>query len=196
MMSKEKIIAVQPLGGVSEDLLKGIDTDVQSTYQIQTERLPNQPMPEEAYDPRRGQHNCYPILKFLNNLKPEHAVKILGVTDVDLFIPILTHVFGEAELGGQATIISTYRLAKGTGGDELPLDQIVERTTKIAVHELAHTFRLPHCKENGCLMGSFPALKNIDNMKIQFCRYCLVFLKDEYERLGLAWDSGGHGRAF
>jgi archaemetzincin len=196
MMPKDKIIAVQPFGGVSEDLLEVVDAAVQSIYQIQTEKLPNQPMPEEAYDPRRGQHNCYPVLKLLNKLKPEHAVKIIGVTDVDLFIPILTYVFGEAELGGHATIISTHRLAKDKNGESLPLGQVLERTAKIAIHELAHTFRLPHCKQDGCLMGSFPALKNIDETESQFCRYCQMFLKDEYERLGLTWDSGGHGRVF
>lgn len=192
-MSRKKIIAVQPLGGVSSDVLNIVAENLDSIYQIQTETLPKQSIPDEAHDPRRGQHNCYSILKFLNKLKPEHAVKIIGVTDVDLFIPILTYVFGEAELGGEATIISTYRLAKGSDGEPLPLNQVVERTKKIAVHELAHTFRLPHCKEDGCLMGSFPALKNIDDMEIQFCRYCLMFLKDEYEKLGLDPRSGFYG---
>jgi archaemetzincin len=185
MTSKKKIIAVQPLGSVSEAALKVVAASLQEVYQIQTEVFPNQSVPDEAYNPHRGQHNCYPILKFLRRLMPEHAIKTMGVTDVDLFIPILTYVFGEAELGGEATVISTWRLTRGAGEDPVLEEKVLDRAAKIAVHELAHTFRLQHCREDGCIMGSFPALGSIDERPIEFCRYCEMFLRDEYQRLGL-----------
>ena len=188
----KKIIAVQPLGDVSPDVLGVVVENLQAVYHIEAELLPERAVPVEAYDPHRRQHNCYPILKYLNELMPEHAVKIVGLTEVDLFIPILTHVFGEAELRGNATVISTFRLIRGPDKEDLPLIRVLERVTKIAVHELAHTLGLAHCREDGCIMGNVPTLSKIDQNAVHFCRYCLVFLRDEYERLGLDWaeDTG------
>ncbi len=186
MRSEDKIIAVQPLGDVRADVLEVIAANLQAFFQIRTKVFPDQPIPDEAYNSHRGQYNCYPILKFLGTLRPDHSVKIIGVTEVDLFIPILTYVFGEAELGGNATVISTHRLARGKDWEPVPSKHLFERAAKIAVHEIAHTFRLPHCKEDTCIMSGFPVLNHIDEKPIYFCRYCIAFLKDEYEKLGLA----------
>ena len=68
---------------------------------------------------------------------------MLGVTDRDLFIPILTYVFGEAQLGGRAAVVSTARLVEDVElfGPQL----LVERLAKEAVHEVGHAFGLLHC---------------------------------------------------
>jgi archaemetzincin len=190
MRSEDKIIAVQPLGDVRADVLEVIAANLQAFFQIRTKVFPDQPIPDKAYNSHRGQYNCYPILKFLGTLRPDHTVKIIGVTEVDLFIPILTYVFGEAELGGNVTVISTYRLARGKDWEPVPSRRLFERAAKIAVHEMAHTFRLPHCKEDRCIMSSFPVLSHIDEKRIYFCRYCITFLKDEYEKLGLVQREG------
>ena len=185
MKSGKKLIAVQPLGGVREDVLEIIAANLQAFFQIRTKVFPDLPIPDGAYSSHRGQYNCYPILKFLGASKPHDAIKIIGVTDVDLFIPILTYVFGEAELGGNATVISMYRLARTKDRQHIPPKQLFERAAKIAIHELAHTFHLPHCKEDRCIMGTFPVLSHIDERPVYFCRYCTTFLRDEYKNLGL-----------
>ena len=64
--------------------------------------------PRAAWDARRGQYETGRILKWLES-RHAGAAKVLGLTDVDLFIPILTFVFGEAQLGGRAAIVSTAR---------------------------------------------------------------------------------------
>jgi archaemetzincin len=186
MRSEDKIIAVQPLGDVRADVLEVIAANLQVFFQIRTEVFPDQPVPEGAYKAHRGQYDCYPILKFLGTLKPHHAIRIIGVTEVDLFIPILTYVFGEAEMGGNAAVISTYRPARSKDREPVSPKRLFERAAKIAVHEMAHTFRLPHCKEEECIMQSFPVLSHIDEKPIHFCRYCVTFLKDEYKNIGLA----------
>ena len=186
MTCEKKIIAVQPLGRVRADVLEVIAANLQAFFQIRTEVFLDQPIPDEAYNSHRGQYNCYTILKFLGTLRPDHAIKIIGVTEADLFIPILTYVFGEAELGGNATAISTYRLVRGKNGEPVPVKRLFERVAKIAVHEIGHTFCLPHCKQDRCIMSTFPALGHIDEKPIYFCRYCTTFLRDEYEKLGLA----------
>jgi len=188
MKSEDKIVAVQPLGDVRGDIVNTIASKLETFFHVRTDVSQGQPIPQGSYHPQRGQYNCYPILTFLKTLKPDRAIKTIGVTGVDLFLPILTYVFGEAEMGGHAAVISTYRLARGRDRQPIPSEQLFKRVEKIAIHELAHTFRLSHCKEEGCLMGSFPVLSRIDKNPIRFCRYCVTFLRDEYENLGIPWQ--------
>ncbi|MDY6988096.1 MAG: archaemetzincin [Thermodesulfobacteriota bacterium] len=187
MKSEDKIVAVQPLGDVRGAIVDTIASKIETFFNIRTDVFQGHAIPQGSYHPQRGQYNCYPILTFLRTLKPDHAIKTIGVTEVDLFVPILTYVFGEAEMGGHAAVISTYRLARGRDRQPIPAELLLKRVEKIAIHELAHTFCLSHCKEDGCLMGSFPILNRIDENSIRFCRYCVTFLRDEYESLGIAW---------
>jgi len=187
MKAQDKIVAIQPLGDVRGDIIDTVASRLETFFKIPTDVCQEHAIPKGSYHPQRGQYNCYPILAFLKTLGPDHAIKTIGVTEVDLFVPILTYVFGEAEMGGHGAVISTYRLARGRDRQPIPSGQLFKRVEKIAIHELAHTFRLSHCKEDGCLMGSFPVLSRIDENPICFCRYCVTFLKDEYENLGIPW---------
>ena len=66
--------------------------------------------PQLTYDASRGQYNSNMLLGQLLSHPSEQALRILGVTSVDLFIPVLTYVFGEAQLGGRAAVVSANRL--------------------------------------------------------------------------------------
>ena len=66
-------------------------------------------LPDGAYDVRRRQYASRALLMTLAGGAGDH--KVLGITDVDLFIPVLTFVFGEAQLGGRVAVVSTARLA-------------------------------------------------------------------------------------
>jgi archaemetzincin len=134
--------------------------------------------PGEAWDPRRRQYETGRILKWLES-RHTGAAKVLGLTDVDLFIPILTFVFGEAQLGGRAAVVSTARLAvtNGSRGERL----LAERLRKEAVHELGHAFGLVHCGNPGCVMGRSPGVTEIDGKGPSFCTDCRL-LYDEGSR--------------
>lgn len=104
--------------------------------------------------------------------KVQHS-KILGITSVDLFVPVLTYVFGEAQLDGIAGVMSTYRLDDTIYG--LPSDPIkfFERAMKESVHELGHTFGLLHCKNFDCAMHSSTTVDDIDVKGAMLCEECL-----------------------
>ncbi len=135
-----------------------------------------------ALDRQRRQYHSTLILEVLDREAPPDALKILGVTGQDLFIPILTHVYGEAHLGGRASIISLNRLKEHTGSGS-PEKEYHERAVKEAIHELGHTFNLRHCKDPACIMHYCHSVADVDRKSDHLCRYCRTLLKDEIERL-------------
>ncbi len=126
--------------------------------------------PEGAFDGSRGQYHATALLDLL--LGEERDARVLGVAGVDLFIPILTYVFGEAQLEGTAAVVSTYRLDNAIYG--LPKDDrlLLDRLTKEAVHELGHTFGLLHCRRSQCVMHSSTYAEDIDLKSARFCTSC------------------------
>jgi archaemetzincin len=136
-----------------------------------------------AFDPNRRQYHSTPILDRLARLAPQHAVKVLGIVDVDLFIPILTHVYGEAQLGGKASIVSTFRLNEGRLALSMQ-EKFRQRLFKEAIHELGHTFNLRHCPDHTCIMHYCRSEADVDRKSDQLCRYCRIMLLDQIKRVG------------
>ena len=126
-----------------------------------------------AYDARRRQYDSAEILRQLIAALPPDGCRVLGVAEVDLFIPILTFVFGEAQLNGAGSVASLHRLHNEFYG--LPADKhlMLERLLKEAVHELGHTFGLIHCYEPRCVLKSSTYVEDIDQKSGEFCDACM-----------------------
>ena len=137
---------------------------------------------EFAYSPERHQYNSTSIINRLSDAASAEYLKVLAICNKDLFIPILTYVFGEAQLNGKSCIVSIYRL-KDTKAFINPEGIFAERVIKEAVHELGHTFNIRHCSDNSCVMHYCRSLGDVDNKKIRMCRYCSVLLEDERMRI-------------
>ena len=135
-----------------------------------------------AFSPNRNQYHSTPVLEQLAFNAPADAIKVLALVEVDLFIPILTHVFGEAQLGGKACIVSTIRLNEGRSYQNTQ-EPFQSRIVKEAIHELGHTFNLRHCREHTCLMHYCRNEHDVDRKSDQLCRYCKVLLEDEIKRM-------------
>lgn len=133
--------------------------------------------PEGTLDARRRQHHSGRVLQWLLSHGPGAGAKVLGVTDVDLFIPILTFVFGEAQLGGGAAVVSTARL--GEMGPLASARLLVERLAKECVHELGHALGLLHCGTVGCAMARSASVKDVDAKQASLCDDCKSRLRDQ-----------------
>ncbi len=127
--------------------------------------------PAPFYDPMRRQYESTRIVGFLAKKFGDPQEKVLGVAEVDLFIPILTFVFGEAELNGRAAVVSTARLA---GHEGVPVEPslLAARLVKECVHELGHTFGLIHCRAAGCAMARSASLRDVDAKTGRLCPEC------------------------
>jgi len=127
---------------------------------------------QPGYSPERDQYHATLVLASLLRALPDPNGKILGITSVDLFVPVLTFVFGQAQLDGPGALLSTFRLRNeyyGLGPDETML---LDRVIKEAVHELGHSFGLVHCPDADCVMSSSTYVEEVDLKGDWYCSRC------------------------
>lgn len=165
-------IILSPLGSVNPRLLEFLALTLPDTFKMPCALAPPLLDVAQAYSLVRQQYHSTKLLAQLLTLNQCETTKILGVTEVDLFIPILTFVFGEAQLNGRAAIISTHRLRQSFYG--LPEDEalLLERCQKEALHELGHTFGLIHCPSFECVMHRSNSVEQVDLKRNSFCSTC------------------------
>ena len=160
--------------GAHRELLPRLTADLAAAFSLTVEEHPPGFDPELAFDGSRGQYNSRLLLaQLLRDLRPG-CDRVIGVCGVDLFIPVLTFVFGEAQLDGRAAIVSCHRLQNELYG--LPVDRgrLAARLAKEAVHELGHTYGLVHCHDGRCVMASSTYVEQIDLKAARFCDRCLA----------------------
>jgi archaemetzincin len=174
-------IAIVPIGSFDLELIEIIIRRIEHIFGFSGEILPLLNDLSFALDANRRQYYSTPILEKLAAKSPPSAVKMLALCHVDLFIPILTHVYGEAQIGGKACIISTHRLNQGQSHLNLR-EPYLSRIVKEAVHELGHTFTLRHCKDPGCLMHYCRNEDDVDRKTDELCRYCNILLEDALKK--------------
>jgi archaemetzincin len=161
-------------GPFDEGLLGGVRQLLASQYDCEVTLADPGERPAGTLDEGRGQHSSREFLRWLAARAPSVEGRLLGITDVDLFIPILTFVFGEAQLEGRAAVISSARLrheeARVTAG----------RLAREAVHEVGHTFGLRHCdgvegtgrRAQPCVMARSPSVRAVDAKSPRLCADC------------------------
>jgi len=165
-----KPIQVIPLG-VGLDLVEQLAASLARSF-----RTPCRIRPEAldiafALDERRGQYYSTAILQRLDSISAP-GVRLLAVTSSDLYVPVLTYVFGEAQLDGSCAIVSTARLQDEFYGLPPRPELLKERLFKESAHELGHTFGLRHCVDWNCVMASSHSVEVLDVKGAEFCRAC------------------------
>jgi archaemetzincin len=165
-------IKIVPVGTVDQNTLDYLALTIPGSFNARCQSISVTVEPRDAYHPTRRQYNSTQLLAKLLELKLAEGNKMLGVTEVDLFIPILTFVFGEAQLGGRVALISAHRLHPQFYG--LPEDKklFYSRCEKEAKHELGHTRGLTHCRNYDCVMHVSNSVEQVDLKGSSFCATC------------------------
>jgi archaemetzincin len=173
MSEPRRIIYLVPMGEVRDEHLRNLAESIEEQFDLPVAIISNQGPPAYALDPARQQYNSNLIIRRLLDEPLPDALKVLGVTDADLFNPIFSYVFGEAQFKGKCAVISTYRLHGNPQSDSTPgCPPLLNRLEKEAIHELGHTFGLRHCMDPDCVMQYSVGLACADRKFSFFCRAC------------------------
>ncbi|MFO7773791.1 MAG: archaemetzincin family Zn-dependent metalloprotease [Dehalococcoidia bacterium] len=163
-------ITFKLLGNIADEIMERLEDRVGGIFNCPAEMGPGLSDLAHAYNPQRKQYLSSKLLASLE--KPEAEERVVGVTEVDLYVPRLNFVFGEADVLSGTAIVSLCRLRQehyGLAPDEA---LFLERATKEIVHELGHTFGLGHCRNNKCVMHFSNSLADTDLKEAGFCSEC------------------------
>jgi archaemetzincin len=97
---------------------------------------------------------------------------LVGLTALDMGIPIFTFVFGRARVGGRAAVVSLARLDPAYYGLPASRDTLLARAAAEVLHELGHVAGLVHCRDPRCLMSFAGNVDKADARGVTFCRAC------------------------
>ena len=169
------------MGAIDDDILQWLRSDLHAYLDIPVRTMDPLAIPEASFLAARNQYHSTVILKEILAEAPPGALKVLGLIDRDLCIPILTFVFGEAQLGGTASLVSLARLRQDFYG--LPPDPSLfrERLYKECLHELGHNFGLIHCHTRECVMYLSNTVLDVDRKERTYCRDCDVAMLSKLE---------------
>jgi archaemetzincin len=163
-------ITLKPLGKVADEIMEELKDGVGSIFHCPVEIKAGFSDLSQAYNPERKQYFSSKLLASLK--KSEREGRVVGIADVDLYVPRLNYVFGEADIVLGTAIVSLYRLRQDYYGLAPDEALFTERATKEIVHELGHTFGLGHCLNNKCVMHFSNSLADTDLKEANFCSSC------------------------
>jgi len=168
---KGKILLV-PIGSLEEKLLQDMVDPLERIFGRKVEIHKPYPLPESAYNPDRHQYHSSRILDRLLDIPKGPHDRVLGIVDVDLYVPELNFVFGEADWLSRVAVISVVRLRQSYYGYEEDPEIFLKRVLTEAVHELGHTFGLRHCSNPHCVMYFSNTILDTDRKGYEFCPKC------------------------
>lgn len=180
-----KPVFITAVGAVDADAMRAVETGIGRHLSLETCRLPVLTGPEFAWDAARCQFSSSAILGALVDRCPPGVSSLAALTEADVFIPMLTFIYGQAQLGGVAALISLARLRQEFYG--LPPDPhlLAVRAVKETLHELGHTLGLIHCPEKTCLMALATSIRQLDLKAEAYCETCAARVRRAVQkRLG------------
>lgn len=159
-------------GNFEKDFLERLTSGVSHVYHLPVRVKESHLDLNEFYDASRRQYDGNKLMKEIDSIFFTENIKKIGLFRMDLFIPILTYIFGQATLNGDTGIASLYRLRNELYGMKKDEDILLDRFQKVIVHELGHTFGLIHCYQPGCVMRSSTYVEDIDQKSFNLCISC------------------------
>jgi archaemetzincin len=167
-----KVLELLAIGNLDGKVLLDLAPALTNALHLPCEIIPGRMDPAFAFHRERQQYHSSEILHAMQDIVSAGTWRVLGVAGVDLYIPILTFVFGEAQMGGPCAVVSSHRLRQHFYGLPEDEDLLRNRLRKEALHEVGHTLDLTHCDDYQCAMSPSHAVEWIDLKEDMLCAGC------------------------
>ena len=165
-------ISLISFGHIEKGFLEWVARDVEQEFMLPVKTKAEYLDLSDFFDPSRRQYNGNALLKKIDTSFASEAVTTIGLFNVDLFIPILTYIFGQAYLNGRAGVVSMFRMSNERYGLKMDDHILLDRFRKEIIHELGHTFGLIHCYEPDCVMHASTYAEDLDQKGHKLCKQC------------------------
>jgi archaemetzincin len=132
-------------GTVSPKLIAAAAEALRATLDVPSRVAPSLDRPQYAFNKDRGQYHATAILRRLSALRAR-AAPVVGVVDVDLFLPDAAYVIGDADRDAGAAVFSLARLGHADA------EKVRRRVQVETVHAAGHLLGLSHCSDFRCAM--------------------------------------------
>ena len=169
-----------PVGALPPGVMSELRHDLESRLHREVHLADSVLDPGPAFNPSRQQYLATELMQRLLAPTPRPCERRIGIAAVDLYLPVFTHVFGAAQLGGLVGIASIHRLCTEYAGLPQGRGRTRERLAKEVLHELGHTLGLVHCRLPWCVMAASRLPEEIDLKDLRFCDDCAAFLSDNH----------------
>lgn len=173
-------ITLVPIGKFDAVVIERIRPALEEIYRRPTAVSPPLPVPKYAYNPTRAQYHSAAILKRVEQMYRSSWDSAIGFTGVDLFVPEVPFIFGEADRSTRSAVISTARLGAEVGPVESRRELLGKRLVSEAIHQVGLIRGLAHCPNNRCVMFYSATTQEIDKRGTTMCANCRKRLQDLY----------------
>jgi archaemetzincin len=170
-------IVIHPFDEIRSSLLEALRTAIAARFGASVIVSEQLMVPGSAYSSDRHQYRSTELLQQLTAHKHKDKQTRLGVTAVDLFVPALNFVFGEASRTERVAVFSVARLDPRFFGEPKDDAMLERRAITEALHELGHAFGLGHCAQQECVMWFSNTIAETDRKGSAFCPDCLRELR-------------------
>lgn len=165
MAKQLQLVSVgSPPAALIKDLIEPLHAQLGLTAVLGKTQLPS---PAYAFNKDRNQYHSNAIMRRLAPLLEPPSEMVLGVADVDLFVPDSPFVFGEADREAKVAAVSIARIRQGADGDHLRRRAQVE-----AVHQAGHLLGLSYCDDPKCVMFLATSVQDCDRKSVSLCNVC------------------------
>jgi archaemetzincin len=165
-------IAIIAIGRLDSAVFKEAERSAHDLFGCETRCCGPLDIPSGSFDARRKQHSSVAFMLALSRGGFEDFERVIGITEADLFIPMLTFVFGQAQFHGRVALVSVARLRPEFYGSLPDPDLLALRLKKEIGHELGHSLGLIHCPDRECLMSLATGIQEVDRKAAGFCWSC------------------------